>query len=170
MSKKNEPVTAPPSSEPTEMVDSKGQIVTADRKTVAVPTQQTPLSECPTSLDIRTKRGKALLIAAGNPGSFEMSGNGVVKIRATDWLLMPDFGTDPETGEYKEYVRLVLFDKSGNTYRTTSAHGPKRLAAMLQLYSRDEWDMGIDITITERRSRKTSRTYHDIRVDWDVQE
>lgn len=123
----------------------------------------TPLTECPTSLDLATQRGRALALAAGNPGDVEFDKSGIADITATDWLLYPDEGENPETGEVGVFIRLVLFDASGKTFRTTASHGPSRLKAALDLFDRADWVEGIPFRIT-RRLGKRDRWYHDIRL------
>jgi hypothetical protein len=123
-----------------------------------------PLSECPTNLDLKTRHGKASALAAMSPGTLEFTPEGTMRITATHWICFPDDGVDPETGEISEFTRTVFFDAAGNTYRTSSAHAPKRLSAILQLFGPDEWAAGLPLEIVERKSRKTGRTYHDIRV------
>lgn len=128
------------------------------------PTQGTALAQCPTNLDLSSYEGKQLAIAAGNPSDFQMDEGGQICIMATHYLIFPDVSEDPETGELKEFARTVLFDASGQIYRTTSAHAPHRIAAVLDLYDASEWTRGIPFVIRERRSKKTGRVYHDIRV------
>lgn len=118
-----------------------------------------------TNLDLATHRGKALFLNAGNPGDLALQGEGQVRILATNFLLYPDMGTDPETGEERQFTRTVLFDAQGCTYRTTSEFVPRRMRAALALWSAEDWAKGIPFVITERRSRKTGRTYHDLRVE-----
>jgi hypothetical protein len=129
------------------------------------PAQGIPLNKCPTNLDLSTRRGKALAIAAGNPSDLRFGPDKKIKIVVTHWLLFPDVVLDPETGELKPCTRTVLFDKNGQTYRTTSDFAPKRLEAALQLFEPGEWKVGIPFIITERESRQPGRTYHDMRVE-----
>lgn len=117
-----------------------------------------------TNLDMSTRVGKCMFLLAGNPGSIQFDENGRAEILVTRYVLFPDRGTDPETGELSEFTRCVLFDRDGNTFRTTAAHAAQRLAWMLSMFSKEEWDEGLPFVITERVSRKTRRTYHDIRL------
>jgi hypothetical protein len=119
-----------------------------------------------TNLDLTTNRGKALFLAAGNPGSIQFDEHGRMCILATHFVIFPDTSVDPETGEEREFTRTVLFDASGQTYRTSSAYAPRRLRAALALWTASDWASGIPFVITERKSRKTGRTYHDMRVEY----
>lgn len=127
------------------------------------PVMGTPLNQCPTNIDASTMRGRALLLAAGNPGDIEFDKNGRAEICATHWLVYPDEGENPETGEIGTYCRVVFFDSSGRTFRTTAAHGPSRLKAALEIFDPPDWIDGITFVIT-RRLGKRDRWYHDIRL------
>jgi hypothetical protein len=129
-----------------------------------VPQQGTPLHQCPTSLDLTSARGKACLINAMNPATISVRGNGSATIRMTDYLVYPVAEVDEESGEVKEFVRTVLIDRDGNTLVLTSPHAPNRIAELLGMYSREEWRAGIPVIVSERRSRREGRTYHDMRV------
>lgn len=138
---------------PAPYCDTRSMTVTAD----------TPLHMCPTSLDLTDARQRALAFACGNPGDLEFDSHGVARVRAVHWLIMPDEAEDPETGEIRQFGRLVLIQADGRFFRTTSAFAPRRLRAALELYSPAEWQLGIDFIITRRLSRR-GRTYHDFRI------
>lgn len=127
------------------------------------PALDTPMSQCPTSLDLTTKRGKYLLMAAGNPGDLEFDKNGTLIVTAVDWLIFPEERVDPESGEVSTFARTVLFTADGDTFRTTSAHVPHRIAAACDLFTEEEWKAGIPFLVRERKS-KQGRTYHDLRI------
>ena len=129
-----------------------------------MPDRAASLPNCPTNLDLTTDQGKALLFNSLNPGDVDFDEHGVAHITATHYVVYPDQGTDPETGEVHEFNRTVLIDRDGHTYRTTSAHAPHRIAAALDLFGADAWQRGIEFVIQERVSRKTRRTYHDVRI------
>jgi hypothetical protein len=129
-----------------------------------IPKAGTALANCPTNLDLTTKKGKALAIAAGNPSDLEPDKNGVLKIRATHYIIFPDVRMDEETGEMSEFCRTVFFTKEGDIFRTSAQHGPARLGALLSLYTPAEWIDGIPLLIRVRKSKR-DRFYHDIRVD-----
>jgi hypothetical protein len=117
-----------------------------------------------TNLDLTTFAGKARFLNCLSPADINFDKNGRAEILATSYLIFPDEGTDPETGEVKQFTRTVLVSKEGATYRTTSESAPRRLKAALGLWSAEQWAEGIPFVITERRSHKTQRTYHDLRV------
>lgn len=117
----------------------------------------------PTSLHWNDPRERALIFSAGNPGDYQLDQQGVCEIIAVDWLLMPDEGEDPETGEVSQFVRLVLFDRDGRFFRTTASHARRRLKAALELYGPDEWAEGIRFRIASRIGQR-KRAYHDIRI------
>jgi len=129
-----------------------------------VPARDLSLADCPTNLDLTTLSGKAMALACGNPSDLDFGDRGHVSICAHYWLIFPDVGVDPNTGEYHEFTRTCLIDEEGSVYRTTSSYAPGRLKAVLSLFSPVDWSKGIWFRIAERKSRKTGRTYHDIRV------
>jgi len=148
-----------------------GEIVPVQRAVIETPNGVvpwrpaigTPLNQCPSNIDASTMRGRALLLAAGNPGDIEFDKQGRAEITATGWLIYPDEGIDPETGEVGTFCRTVLFAKDGRTFRTSAAHGPARLKAALEIFDPVDWKEGITFVIT-RRLGKRDRWYHDIRL------
>ncbi len=138
--------------------------ITPGSNTSLVPLHGTSLAECPTNLRLDTYEGKALAIAAMSPGDIEIGKDGYVEMIVTHYILYPDEGVNEETGEVTRFTRLVLFTAEGLTYRTTSESAPRRIEAMLKLFGPAEWAAGLPFLIRERKSRKTGRTYHDIRL------
>lgn len=128
-----------------------------------IPTMDTPLSACPTNIDISTDGGKAMMMAAGNPCDIQFGSDGVATIVATHYLIYPTERVDEDTGELSQYCCTVLFDSQGRTLRTTAAHAPHRIAAACDLWGPDDWASGITFTIRQRMG-KMGRTYHDIRA------
>lgn len=128
------------------------------------PTKEMRLVDCPSNIDASTIQGKAMLLAAGNPGDLEFV-EGKVRICATHFVVFPEERPDPETGEIHTFARTVLFDRQGRSFRTTSAHAPHRIQAALDLFGPDDWANGVSFVIRERMSAKTKRIYHDIRLD-----
>jgi hypothetical protein len=126
-------------------------------------TMDTPITECPTSLDLQSARGRALAFAAGNPADYAFDGDKPVQITAFDWLIYPDETTDAETGEVRQFARVVLFDRLGRFFKTTSQFAPRRLQAAVQLFTPEDWRRGVTFIVSQRRG-KLGRTYHDIRV------
>jgi hypothetical protein len=118
-----------------------------------------------TNLDLTNPRDKVRFFNATNPPNLAFDENGVLAIHATHFILFPDEGEDPETGEVRQFTRAVLMDAEGNTASTTSAFAPRRLRAAMLLWGPEQWAAGIRFVLTERRSRKTGRTYHDLRVE-----
>jgi hypothetical protein len=118
-----------------------------------------------TNLNLADPRDKVRFFNALNPPNMGFDENGVMTITATHFVLFPDEGEDPETGEVRQFTRAVLIDPVGNTASTTSAFAPRRLRAAMLLWGPEQWAQGIRFVLTERRSRKTGRTYHDLRVE-----
>lgn len=129
-----------------------------------VPAPGTALALCPHNIDMSTQRGKALMLKAGSPGELEVKDDKPLRMLAVSYLIMPDSQIDDKTGELKEFVRCVFFDAAGRHYRTTAAHGPFRIKAMCDLYTDDEWQRGIPLIISVRKSKRGT-TYHDIQIE-----
>ena len=142
----------------------------AENRTLAI-TPDMPITEVPTSLDIRDPRQRAMLFNCGNPADYQLNGQGTLKIKATHWVVYPESRTDEKTGEVKDYAVIVLIDHDGKTFKSTSEYAPRRLRAALELYSRAEWDAGVTFVITPRPSKRhPGGTYHDIRIAIDEQD
>lgn len=123
------------------------------------------ITQCPTNLDLDTNNGKALAIAASNPSDLEITdGRGLTAV-FTHYLIFADQSVDEETGEVSEFPRTVLYTREGLTFRTSSEHMPHKIAQICDLFGEGGWGQGIRIRISERRSRKTGRTYHDLRIE-----
>lgn len=122
-----------------------------------------PITQCPTNLDLSSATGRALAFAAGNPADYRLDDKGMCKIVAHKWLAYPDEAEDPETGEVRQFARIVLFDRDGRFFKTTSAWGLRRLKAAIELYDEMEWRLGVPFVISARLS-KLNRVYHDIRI------
>lgn len=151
-------VVVPPGGMPTGSVSH----VRASR---LAPTPGCSIRECPTNLDLDSEQGKALAVAAGNPADIVIGEDGTCRIDAVAFIVFPDERADPDSGEVSVFARVVLFDKDGRTFRTTSAFAPSRLAAILDLYGPERWKTGIPIVIRERKSRTGMGSYHDMRVE-----
>lgn len=129
-----------------------------------VPVQGTPLPLCPHNIDMNTHRGKALMLKAGSPGTIDMPDAGTLKMVCHNYIIIPDSQIDEKTGELKEFARCVFFDARGETFRTTAAHGPYRLKALCDMYTDEDWQRGIPLVISVRKSKRGT-TYHDIQID-----
>lgn len=135
-----------------------------------VPKVGDTLKEAYTNIDTSTLQGKALVFAAMSPGDIEFDERGHAFILATNYVVFADNGISAETGEQTVFARTVLYNKDGETYRTTSENVPHRLAAACDMFGPDVWKRGIPFVIRERKSRKTGRTYHDMRIAWPGEE
>lgn len=130
-------------------------------------TPETQLADCPTNLDLTTDRGKALAFNALGESDYAINAGEQVRIKATNYLVYPGESVDDETGEVSQYAWLVIFDASGKFVKTTSEVITQRLALALKMFSKSEWEAGIPLVIIPRQSRRTGRTYHDVRRDLD---
>lgn len=150
--------------------DSTVLIPRSEYRTLAI-TPDMPITEVPTSLDIRDPRQRAMLFNVGNPADYQLNGQGQLTIKATHWVVYPESRTDEKSGEVRDYAVIVLIDHQGKTFKTTSEYAPRRLRAALELYSRAEWDAGVTFVVQPRPSKRhPGGTYHDIRIVIDEQD
>jgi hypothetical protein len=164
--KPNGLVPSQPSPEPVEETghEANNRVVELVNRALSVPKQGTRITLCPTSLDLNTIRGKALMLKASSPGDYDVKPGVPIRLIVCHWAVIPDTQVDEETGELHEFVRTVLYDAEGKTFRTSSAHSPMRLCAMLELFSPAEWANGIPVIVVARQSKR-GRVYHDVEVD-----
>lgn len=131
-----------------------------------IPSMQADLWDWPTTLDLSTPRGRALAVHAGNPADVQFTTEDTIRFRACDFLVYPDEVTNQKTGEIVQGCRVVMFDREGRTFKTTSEYIAHRLAAVLQLYTVQEWRDGIPFVITRRPSKRhPGGSYHQLEVD-----
>lgn len=130
-----------------------------------LPSKVEGLAGIKTTLDVTTDRGKALLVAAGSPSDLGLDETGRCSFRVVDFAAFWDWQLDEETGEVKEFVRSVFYTRDGSTFRSTSPHAPHFFARCVDVYGLDKVREGLPVTVTERRSKREKRTYHDFRVE-----
>jgi hypothetical protein len=117
-----------------------------------------------TNLKRDTPRGKAMLLNAMSPADIDLGPEGTVVFIAVAYVCYNDEVESQETGEVVRCVRTVFIDREGRTFRTTSESGLRKVAAMMAVYTPQEWAVGIAMRVTLRKSRLPGRHYHDIRV------
>lgn len=83
---------------------------------------------------------------------------------AVNYVVMPGETTDEDTGEVSQYTLTVLIDKNGENVKFASDWAPRRLHAMLALYSAEEWANGIPIECYTGQSRRQGRVFGSFRV------
>jgi hypothetical protein len=142
-----EPVPAPPP--PPAVVPHR-----PERGMLVVATD-TPLCDCPTSLDLTTEEGRCQLLNAGN---------GQVEIAVAHYVAHPASRVDEVTSEVSEYSRLVLIDADGHRYSTSSPVVAHRLAQALRLFGPGPFRPPLPCVVRQVRSRKSGRTYHELEV------
>lgn len=133
---------------------------------LSIPRQGTPLPACPTNLDLRSMRGRALLFAAMDMPDYTVTANDPVYIRAVAWAMIPETRVSEETGEVSEFVSVCLWDEDGLMAKSSGEQMPMRLMALLQLFTKDEWAKGIPIRI-EQYTTKRGRQAHRIKLNTD---
>jgi hypothetical protein len=118
----------------------------------------------PSNLDLSTPQGKAALINAGNPPVWSPVDGGVYRILATHWIVYPDERVDEETGAVSVFARTCFIDATGQCVKLSNDWAPRRLHAMLALYSPEEWAAGIEIECYTAASRRKGQTYGSFRI------
>lgn len=129
-----------------------------------VVTPDTPLADCPTSLDLTTEEGRCALLNALNAPDLVFDGDGKVEIAVAHYVAHPASRVDEVTAEVSEYSRLVLIDQDGHRYSTSSPVVAHRLAQCLRLFGPGPWRPPLPCVVRQVRSRKTGRTYHELEV------
>lgn len=118
----------------------------------------------PTNFDLTTSAGKAGLINSGNPPVWRPQDGGTYIIRAVNWVVCPGESMDEETGAVSVFTQTVLIAKDGTNVKMSSDWAPRRLRAMLSMYSPQEWAAGITIECYTGQSRRQGRLYGSFRV------
>lgn len=139
-------------------------VLRVDRPHIIIPRPDTPLERCPTSLDLRSERGRAALVAAVGVGDLDVSLGHPLTMEVQDYLVFPASKTDEETGELREFIRTALIRPDGTIFSTTSPTVLDRLGAVVQLWGRGPWIPPLRVCVSARVARKSGRTFHDLRV------
>lgn len=135
-----------------------------DRPHFIVPRPDTPLTSCPTTIDLSTHEGKAMMIAATGMPDITVDPTLPTEMDITGYIVFPDAQVDEETGELKQFNRTVLILADGRTFATTSEVILKRLQAIVQLWGRGPWHPPLRVCAVCRIGRKRGRLFHDLRV------
>lgn len=135
-----------------------------DSPYMMMPSQQTPLAQCPMSIDLSTDAGKARLVAATGVSDNDVQIGKTLEMHVTDYIVYPTTRVNEETGEASDFVRVVLIDKDGQTFATSSLVIASRLQAIVQLFGRGPWNPPLIMMMTKRQSRRPDRAFHDLRI------
>jgi len=130
-----------------------------------VPRSDTPLSQCPSTIDPTTEMGKSQLLSATGIADMVVDPTKPLSIRMTGYIVFPDAREDEETGELKQFTRTVFICEDGKTFASTSEVLLKRLQAIVQIWGRGPWYPPLTVHIACRVGRKSGRMFHDLRVD-----
>lgn len=124
----------------------------------------TDMRQWPTNLNFADAREKVMAFNAGNPADIQLPQEGALRIIAHRFILIPEEREDEETSEVKQFATLVLFDAKGKTFKTSSAWAWRRAKAAVELFTQEEWDLGIPFKIQLKMSQR-KRPFHDIRIE-----
>lgn len=144
--------------------DSLTELIPAREVRSLVPELGTPITYCPSNLDMSTEEGRALAVNAVGSQDFFMDEEGKVSFLCKHYLVYQVERTDPETGQVSRYPRVVFWDDKNQTFATTSVVIPEALAAILSLYSDMDWQNGIPMCIITRKNRQSVGSHHELRI------
>jgi len=130
-----------------------------------VPRQDTPLSQCPSTIDLSTEMGKSQLLSATGIADTVVDPAKPLSIRVVGYIVYPDSREDEETGELRQFNRVVFLCEDGKTFGSTSEVLLKRLQAIVQIWGRGPWYPPLTVHIACRIGRKSGRMFHDLRVE-----
>lgn len=109
-------------------------------------------SYCSVKLD--SKEAKiAVFNATTNPDN-RLSDMVNKTITVTDFYAERTAMVDSETGEVREGVRIILFDKDGITYQTSSTGVFNAIGRMVALFGQPTWEEGIAVIVKQIRRGK----------------
>ncbi len=157
-------MTEPIQTNPTPIEGTTAIMLPSIKPLSIIPAIGTPLTECPTNLDLNSPIGKACAMNAMSAPDLQLPENGRLDMVIVSYLIHQVQREDPETGEIATFPRTVFFTKDGETFASTSKVIPTRLMGLLSLYSSEEWAKGIPIQVRQVRCRSGIGHYHDIRV------
>lgn len=120
--------------------------------------------DCPTNLDLGTEEGKASFLNALCSPDVVLDKDGRAYLSVVHYVAHPAEHVDADSGELRQYSRLVLIQEDGTTFATTSAVVAHRLAQALALYGPGPISPPLNVVVMECRS-KAGRRYHDLRFE-----
>lgn len=132
-------------------------------------TPETPLSLCPTSLNLADPKQAALAVSVMGVADMFLDQTGKAVIKATNYLIYGDYITREDGSGSDPVVFVCLIDRDGRVFKTTGVYAPRAIRAAAELYSQKEWDEGITFIISERQT-KDRRIAHDIRIVIDAED
>jgi hypothetical protein len=121
----------------------------------------TPIEQCPTSLDLATEEGRTLAFNALATPDLELGDRDEMEVPVSHYIAHPASQIDEETGEVREYSRLVLITPMGTTFATASEVSAHRFAQAFGLYESPPWHPPLRVVIRRVRSKR-GRTYHQV--------
>jgi hypothetical protein len=105
------------------------------------------------SFNPETPRGFELLIKGMQGEQKDLSEEANKDLLVTDYLIHPASSIDDETGEVKDFDRVVVYTKDGNVYSCGSLGVKKSIALMAMARGTATWDPPIACKV---RTTKTS--------------
>jgi hypothetical protein len=160
------------------IMNKEREVYRPDLKYPVVPSRTLPrnisIKDCPTNIPLDTREGKVMLFNVGNPADITIDqshlddkGRPYIILQVRYYVGYPEDFINNDTGEVTEGTRYAFITVNGEVFKTSSGHAWQRVKALLELFSVAEWDEGISVRITERKSRNPQRQspYHDIRIE-----
>jgi hypothetical protein len=134
------------------------------RPPTLMPAADAPPQDWPTNLDLSTPAGRAALINASNPADWIPQDGGTFRLTVVNWIVYPDEKKDPKTGEIRPVAVTVFIGADGRTAKLHNDWSPRRLHAMLRMYTPEEWAAGIDMEFASHDSRNNGFHYGSFRI------
>lgn len=148
-----------------EQADDTGQeLVPTKLSRSLVPELGTPIQLCPSNLDMNTVEGRSLAINAIGSQDLNLDANGRISFLCMKYLVYQVERLNQETGEMECWPRTVFFNENGETFATTSIVVPDALAAMLALFSDEDWERGIPVRIITKPNQRGVGSHHELRI------
>jgi hypothetical protein len=123
----------------------------------------TPADQWPTTLPVGVARAVAMLNALNTP-DLELPDDGCLSLSVMHLIAHPVERLDEESGELRQYSRLVIIDPEGRTFATTSVVVAHRVAALVDLVRAGMLKLPVRAEIRARKNRARTRTYHELRI------
>lgn len=130
----------------------------------ALVTQDQSATTWPTNIPVDSELGRSLMMDAMGDQTVKIEENEGRPFMVSYYAVMPGEKTDEQTGEVKQFIRLVLLDGKGGSMSTTSEVAPLRFRRVIELYGPGPWFPPLPIVLEEKRSRGKGRTFHSLRV------
>lgn len=117
-----------------------------------------------TNIDVSTDQGKALAVNVRATSDFNVPDASGMTFQAVHYLLTAAERIDESTGEISQFPWLVFVGPDGETLGTSGSAVCHALSRIIEVYGFGPWSPPIPLRFSERKAKRSGRTYHDVRV------